>query len=230
MSPAADPSASQTGTVLGVDGWKGAWVGAYVRAGQVSWGSGRFADLLRPEVEVVGVDIPVGLAARGRRGCDVAAKVALGPAASRVFWMPPAYAFEAATHAEANVLLRAAGEPAISFQAWALRAAVREVGAHASDPRVVEVHPELSFLHLAGGVLPSKKTAAGVGARIEALSGWVDLALALRSVPPRVPVDDALDALAAAWSAARVADGTATAYPADGALLSELGRPMQIYA
>ena len=228
MSPTR--SASAPATVLGVDGWKGAWVGAYVRDGQVSWGSGRFADLLRPDVSVVGVDIPVGLAAAGRRGCDLAAKAALGSAASRVFLMPPTYAFGAATHAAANVSLRAAGEPAISYQAWALGAAVAEVGALADDVRVVEVHPELSFLHLAGHVLPSKKTAAGVGARIEALSGWVDVASALRSAPARVPVDDALDALAAAWSAARVADGTATAYPADDALLSAEGRPMRIYA
>ena len=222
-------------TVLGVDGWKGAWVGAYARSGQVAWASGRFGALLAAEPfgsasVAVGVDIPVGLALSGRRGCDIAAKAALGAASSRVFLMPPAYAFDAPSHAAANVALRAAGQPAISYQAWGLRAAVLEVAEHAVDERVFEVHPELSFLALAGHVLAGKKTAPGVAQRIEALSGWVDVVAALAAAPHRIPVDDALDALAAAWSAERIAAGSAVGYPAHDPLLSTAGRPMRILA
>ena len=104
----------------------------------------------------------------------------------------------------------------MSAQAFALRTAIGEVAVHASDPRVVEVHPELAFVELSGQVLPSKKTAQGVARRIRALDGWVDVVEALSGVPPQVPVDDALDALAAAWTAARVATGRSRSFPADG--------------
>ena len=228
--------------VLGVDGWKGSWVGAYVEGSTVTWRIGRFAELVPSDrtavadladLAVVGVDIPIGLAEGGRRGCDLAARAALGPAASRVFLMPPRFALEAVSLAEANRLLRAAGEPGCSAQTWGLRAAVLEVAAHpgtATGGRVVEVHPELAFLQLTGTVLPPKKTARGVAARIAALSGWVDALDAIRRAPDRVPVDDALDALAAAWSAQRVATGTATAYPEREARTDRDGRPMVIHA
>lgn len=222
--------------VLGVDGWQGSWVGAYVEDHVVTWGYGRFAELLtseRDELAVVGVDIPIGLAEQGRRGCDLAARAALGRAAARVFLMPPGFALEAPGLGEANRLLRAAGEPGCSAQTWGLRAAVLEVAAHpwtALPGRVVEVHPELSFLHLTGTVCPPKKSASGVAARIAALAGWVDVLGALRRAPDRVPVDDALDALGAAWSAQRVATGTATAYPEREAHTDRDGRPMVIHA
>jgi predicted RNase H-like nuclease len=216
--------------VLGVDGWQGAWVAAHVQDGVISWRHGRFADLLSPDLSAVAVDIPIGLARRGPRGCDLAARSALGPGRSRVFVMPPRPALEAASLAEANQMLRAWGEPGVSAQAWGLRSAVLEVDAHANDGRIVEVHPELAFLHLTGRVLAAKKTARGAAERIAALSGWTDVVGALRSAPERVPVDDALDALAAAWSAQRVAAGTAVEYPSPGAPADDRGRSMVIRA
>jgi predicted RNase H-like nuclease len=219
-------------TVLGVDGCKGAWVAAAVEAGEVTWLHGRFADLLSDDLEAVAVDIPIGLAERGPRGCDQAAKSALGAAASRVFALPVRAAFAAGvdSHARANVLLRSLGEPGVSAQAWALRAAVQEVAAHAADPRLVEVHPELSFKAMTGQVLAPKKSARGVAERLRAFDGWVDALAALADAPARVPVDDCLDALAAAWSAQRVAAGTARAYPAAEPAMDRSGRPMVIYA
>ena len=196
----------------------------------VTWRRGRFADLLDPDLSVVAVDMPIGLTSARRRGCDLAARIALGPAASRVFLMPPRYALEAGSHSEANALLREAGEPGISAQTWGLRAAVLEVDVHAGDARVVEVHPELSFAQLAGHALAPKRTAAGVAERLDALAGWVDVTAALRSAPARVPVDDALDALVAAWSAERVAAGSAIAYPDQGADIDDRGRSMTIHA
>jgi predicted RNase H-like nuclease len=81
---------------------------------------------------------------------------------------------------------------------------------------VIEVHPELSFAALAGRVLDRKKSAAGVGQRMAALQGWrPDIAAALAAAPSDVPIDDALDALAALWSAARWRDGLAQTLPAD---------------
>jgi predicted RNase H-like nuclease len=223
--------------VLGVDGWKGAWVAALVttgpRPGPVGWRFGRFADLLTDDLAVVAVDIPVGLSETGRRACDLAGRAALGRAASRLFPMPSRHAFgtKVASHVEANAALRARGEPGISAQTWALRAAVGEVGSvAATDPRIVEVHPELSFLALSGSVLASKKTIGGLRQRLAALAPWLDPWEALQTAPSAVPVDDCLDALAAAWSAARVASGAALTYPATDAPLAPSGRPMAIYA
>ncbi len=220
--------------VLGVDGWKGAWVAARVAGSGstavVTWRHGRFADLLDQDLAVIAVDIPVGLAATGRRGCDLAARAVLGRANARVFLVPPRYALEAATQAEANVLLRAAGEPAISAQTWGLRAAILEVDTCSEDPRVVEVHPEVSLVHLAGRVLAPKKTARGVAERLDALALWLDAGAALRSAPPRIPIDDAIDALVAAWTAQRVAAGRDVAYPAEAPTPGDRGRPLVIRA
>lgn len=217
--------------VLGVDGCKGAWVAARVTGADVTWAHGRFADLLDDDVQVVAVDIPIGLAEQGPRGCDLAAKAALGSAASRVFALPirPAFA-EVDTHAGANVLLRAMGEPGVSAQAWGLRSAVLEVAGYAGDPRVVEVHPELAFKAMTGQVLAPKKSARGAVQRLRALSYWLDPLSALAAAPAGVPLDDCLDALAAAWTAQRVAAGTAVAYPAVGPARDRSGRAMVIYA
>ena len=82
--------------------------------------------------------------------------------------------------------------------------------------RVVEVHPELSFAELAGHVLDRKKSPAGVEQRLTALSEWIPGARGLVAMRPRgVPVDDALDALAALWSAVRWRDGLARTLPHD---------------
>jgi predicted RNase H-like nuclease len=89
---------------------------------------------------------------------------------------------------------------------------------------VVEVHPELSLLALAGRApgdpLPSKKTAAGRAARLAALARWAPDAAA--DAPDG---DDGLDALAASWSAWRHAAGAAETLGGD---VDEHGLPMRI--
>jgi predicted RNase H-like nuclease len=95
------------------------------------------------------------------------------------------------------------------------------VDARAEDPRLVEVHPELSFAALAGRVLPSKRTPAGRADRLAVLRGWLP---GLADVPPG---HDGLDALAAAWSARRWHLGMARTLPADPPLDAR-GRPMRI--
>jgi predicted RNase H-like nuclease len=107
-------------------------------------------------------------------------------------------------------------------QSWHLVPKIREVDALADDPRLVEVHPELSLAELAGtGPLASKKTPAGRAARLALLRGWLP---DLGAVPSG---DDGLDALAAAWSAARWLAGRARTLP-DQPPYDEQGRPMRI--
>ncbi|MGZ6827874.1 MAG: DUF429 domain-containing protein [Mycobacteriales bacterium] len=197
--------------VLGVDGCPGGWVGALVTGSptgrRVSWYAGTLAALLRLEASVVAVDIPLALPRDGaRRACEVQARERLGPQRSSVFFAPPHAVLEAGSHADACARSRAAGSVGVSVQTWNIVDKIREAQA-VDDPRLVEVHPELSFRAM-GPVTAGKRTAAGRAERLALLRGWVDVDLPSPR-PGRAAVDDCLDALAAAWTAARWRDGDA---------------------
>ena len=119
--------------------------------------------------------MPIGLPATGRRAgatslprrCSGAPTRGLPRPAARRARLPVTYDEAARLH---RLLADGRG---LSVQTWNLVARIREVDAVADDPRLVEVHPELSFAVLSGGALPSKKTAAGRAARLAALGGWL---------------------------------------------------------
>lgn len=210
-------------TVLGVDGCRGGWVGALVAAGTVDWLQlPDVASVLAVDADAIGIDIPIGLPATGRRDCDRMAKRELGRAHSRVFFAPPRGVLQAHSYAEAGQLHRALAEGlGMSVQSWHLVDRIRAVDEAADDQRLVEVHPELSFAALTGQVLPSKKTAEGRAARLAAVRGWLP---GVADVPGG---DDGLDALAASWSARRWLTGAARSLPVDPSH-DDRGRPMRI--
>jgi predicted RNase H-like nuclease len=221
--------------VLGVDGWRGAWVGALLDGPRVRLLV--LADvpavLAVPEVSVVAIDMPIGLSANGARSCDVAARQLLRAtgAASSVFPAPVRAVLDARDYAAARALSRTAtgGLRAPSAQTYQLVAAIRDLDDALGDPptdRVVEVHPELAFRCGLGGVTDRKGTARGTVQRLRALRAVMDVEEALDTAPPGVPVVDALDACAAAWSAQRLADGVAETV-GDGTT-DRRGRPMRI--
>jgi predicted RNase H-like nuclease len=228
--------------VAGVDGRRGGWAVALVDVdaeGEPAPGTwvdvpGQTADGFRHvlaiigDAEAVGVDCPIGLPRDGWRAVDLAAKRRLGPASARVFLAPPRAVLAPPTYAEARAVARSvlAGR-GVSAQTYGLRRiilAVDAVIALGSATNVVEVHPELSFMALAGRApgdpLPPKKTDAGRAARLAALGGW-----APRSLDRAPPGDDGLDALAAAWSAWRFATGRAEVL---GGEPDDLGVPMRM--
>lgn len=212
--------------VLGVDGARGGWVAALVEDGRVSWL--RLPDVraaLAVDAATVGIDMPIGLPARGRRECDLLAKRALGRAHPRVFLAPPRGVLDSPDHRAAGARHRElTGGLGMSVQTWHLVPKIREVDGVAGDPRLVEVHPEVSFALLAGHVLAPKRTEAGRAQRLAALRTW------LPDLGDEVPVpagDDAPDALVVAWSARRWLDGAAQVLPVDPPR-DELGRPMRI--
>ena len=199
--------AEVTGEAAVAGGWAGAGVtgGAEVAGGRVRW---HVADLLDRDVEAVGIDMPIGLPEAGTRACDREARARLGRARSSVFFAPPRAALGATTHAEAVAAARDRAAPGLSIQAWHIVARITELDRWITPDRqrkVVEVHPELSFCRLDPRVVEPKRTAPGAGQRIRALQGRYDLG----ELPRGVPRVDALDALAAAWSAARHLAGTA---------------------
>ncbi len=209
--------------VLGVDGCKGGWVGVVLdgRDASACFGATIAALVSAAEsagaVEVVAIDIPIGLSDTGRRQADVQAARAIGLRRSSVFMTPIRRALEAADHATASRIHREVVGVGISQQAYALRVKILEVDAwvRTEKHRVVEVHPEVSFARMAEKFLDHRKaTWAGVEQRRELLAAeGIALTGDLGLAGKMAGVDDVLDAAAAAWSARRVAAGTAASLP-----------------
>ena len=218
--------------MLGADGCPGGgWVVAEVRPDwPVRWhhvvGMGpllALADELG--AGAVAVDVPIGLPAGGVRASDVAARQRLrGGGSSSVFATPHRAALAFATYAEARPHL-----PTLSAQAFALVARIRDVDEvlRAAGPqvhdRVVECHPEVSLRALTGQVLARKKSAPGALARLAALRA--EFGELPADVHPAAGLDDALDALACAWTARRWLRGEAEVL---GEQRDALGTPMRI--
>lgn len=180
-------------------------------------------------VDAIGVDIPIGHVDGGSRRADVEARAFVGPRSSSVFAAPRPEVLDAESYVDANQILTALGVPKLSRQAWNLVPRVVEVTAIArSDRRVVEVHPEVSFAVMAGQpLLWSKKSWNGLQQRRRLLvSAGIVLPDGSESLAG-VVTDDVVDAAAAAWSARRVANGTARTFP-DRPERSD-GRPVAIW-
>ena len=179
--------------------------------------------------QVIAVDIPIGLPdTEASRECDRLARQVIRPHGARVFPAPVrATLAHVDDYAAACAASRAACGKAPSKQAWHILGKIAEADALADDPRLVECHPEVAFAMMARGVVAeSKKTPDGRRIRRELLTDW------LPDLPdtdlPRG--DDALDALACAWTAARILTGVARQWPDGLAPLDSRGRPMRIVA
>jgi len=182
-------------------------------------------------VAVVAIDVPIGLPDSGARACDREARVLLRRRGVSVFPAPSRSVLAASSYAEARAILAARGGPSMSAQAFGIVRAVAAVDAclppgDVVDERIYECHPEVAFVLMSGGPgLPGKRTAEGAAARRALLARvWP----ALGELPPRVPENDALDALACAWSALRIARGEHRTL-GDGTR-DERGLPMRIVA
>ena len=213
--------------VLGVDGCPRGWIAVRADLAAADWRVvvyERFADLLSDagaDVRVIGVDSPIGLPEEGGRECDRLARFALGPRRSSVF-NPPSRRLlaliDGLPYREANARAQRELGHGIGAQAFNIFPKVREVDALMTPERqraVREVHPELCFTEMTGAPChwPKRLT---IGrderwARLRAACSW--LGAAPRRHPSGAGEDDLLDALAAAWTAARLARGTARSLP-----------------
>ncbi|MBT8240103.1 MAG: DUF429 domain-containing protein [Acidimicrobiia bacterium] len=204
---------------LGVDvAGRFGWVGVLIDdSGFAGSRVGSLAEVIHwsEPVAAIGVDIPIGTLPGGRRLADAAAREFVGPRRSSVFNGPPTEAITHDSYEEANRELRAHGYPRMSRQTWGLRARMLEAEALAlEDDRLIEVHPEVSFCSLNRAHLAwSKKSWNGQMLRVRLLD---DAGITFPDdlgVAGSVPVDDLLDAAAAAWSAHRRAYGRAVPLP-----------------
>jgi predicted RNase H-like nuclease len=224
--------------VLGVDACAGGWVGVLLqpaRPAQVLMAEaiGGVVELARESVnvEVVAIDIPIGLPDAGRRQADQLARKAVPGKSSSVFTTLVRRSWEAESRAAADEISRSITGMGVPAHTWALRDKLLQVDdwLRTRPPlRVVEIHPEVTFAEIAGApVLPSKHTPEGLRDRRAVLAG------AGMTVPPFYrgqghDEDDLLDACAAAWTALRCAAGTARSLPEVPEVFSD-GLPAAIW-
>ncbi len=202
--------------VTGIDACKGGWVAVtLIPSGASVTVAAALADL--PLQTVAGIDMPLGLLAAGWRTADVLARRALGGRGSCVFAIPPRPVWAQASYAEANRRCRELTGSGLSAQAWGLRAKLMEADEfrRAGSQELYEVHPELSFAALAGAPLAESKHSPAGRARRRALLAAAGITLPRGIALSRsgAAEDDLLDAAAVAWSALRIAAGTARVLP-----------------
>ena len=212
-------------TVVGVDGCREGWF--YFRSdGRVisSGIAGDFAGLVEglPPGARVFIDIPIGLIDSDRDGreCDRLARRALGsPRSSSVFSAPAFPVLAATSYEDAKRKSDQAIGKKLSRQAFAIVPKIKEVNeylaANRNSPVVVrEVHPELCFWGLNGGVAMqhAKKKRAGFNERLNLLQKFLPNAQALVQEPlnkhkrSAVARDDIIDALVALVTACTADD------------------------
>jgi predicted RNase H-like nuclease len=218
--------------IVGVDGCRDGWVA-------IAWDIGAtlpqealsvrihasFADLVDAygDAAIMGVDIPIGLHDAGCRVCDSKARTMLRRRHSCVFNAPAPGMLGAPTYSDALARSWALTGTGTTKQAYAIFPKVAEVNRVMTPElqrRVVEVHPEVSFCALAGKPMAyPKRTPIGYEERRQLLEAAMQLSLwsrkaAFKSARPAKP-DDLLDAMIAAWTARRVAEGIAERLPAE---------------
>jgi predicted RNase H-like nuclease len=208
--------------VLGIDGWSKGWIGVELEHGHFAKAhvSPTLHALIAKAtgVSVVAVDMPLGLLEKGLRRADIESPRLLGRRRSSVFATPPRPVFAEETYrAAAAVCVELTGK-GLSQQSFALRKRLLEANSLYDEDVLPlrEVHPEVSFTMMARGHEPpvmSKKTWAGQRDRLERLQAvGIVLPDDIRAAGEAAP-DDVLDAAAAAWSADRIAHGTAASVP-----------------
>ncbi len=223
--------------VTGVDACRDGWV--FVLLDEAGAGAaprvevaGDFATLLDRigPVEVIGVDIPIGLPQTGFRELDLEARRQAGPRGRSVFITPPRAVLEAEDHAEAVEIARRLTGQGISRQTHGLREKIFQVEAclESAPAAVFEVHPELSFAAMKGSPAGwPKRSWNGTMERRRLLEQkGIRLAAELPGIGTTA-ADDVLDAAAAAWTARRIAAGRHHTVPERPERIG--GRPVAIH-
>lgn len=206
--------------VAGIDGTKGGWVAIVLEDGAFA------GDLLLKPIEtrfgeladaaILSIDVPIGF---GPRAADAAARKLLPGSASTVFPIPPRHVFD---------------EPfgpgkGIAAQAYALGPRIRHVtDLAADDERIFEVHPEVCFRAMNDGrsLRYRKRSAGGALERIAVLRRH-GIEVTELGETAQAPLDDVLDAAAAAWTAQRLAVDAAKSLPDEPEIVG--GRKVSIW-
>jgi predicted RNase H-like nuclease len=222
--------------VAGLDVFSGKWVGILLDDGSFAeaclFDRAEEALTAWSDIAVLAIDIPIGmpdLSTSYRREADSAARAFIKPAGSSVFSTPPREVLIAPNYQAALAVSRTLNRGGISAQSYALASKILEIDELAArEPRVYEVHPEVTFRAMSGGtVLARKKSWNGQMQRRRVLqSQGIELPEAAGAAGAAAP-DDLLDAAAAAWSANRIANGVSETLPNPPVIVD--GRPIAIH-
>jgi predicted RNase H-like nuclease len=219
--------------VAGVDGCKNGWFAVFLdlNTDRCEWDLYGSIQAILDSIyapKVVAIDIPIGLlekAERGGRPCDRDARDLLGQPRARSVFSPPVR--EALVHIKDYQAALAANRRSssekvgISMQCHALFAKLNEadmltLNGSRLKQRIFEVHPELCFYQI-NGCRPMRyskraKSRAGIDERKVVLRSTPFAEFLLKILgdrPKGVAEDDALDAIAACWTALRIKEGEA---------------------
>lgn len=221
---------------LGVDGAPGGWLVAERSLAGTNI-TLEFHESLQPlidrlgqDVDVIAIDMPIGLSSDGNRPVDALVRERLGVRRSTFFPTPIRSVLAFDDYAEANAHAKATVGAGLSKQAWNLVPKIRELDntwRPGMERTLIEAHPETCFAEMAASpVLTKKSTSEGrlerVGLLHRNLGANVDDALGAVDKKWRV---DAVDALALLWTACRAAAGEAIRL---GGELDAADRPMQL--
>jgi predicted RNase H-like nuclease len=202
--------------IAGIDGSKGGWVSvsANVNNNQDPEFNiyENFKDISRKDLELILVDMPIGLEKelfQGGRVVDREARRALIKGKSSIFNSPSRLALKAKDYQEANEINKSQGM-GLSKQSWFLFKKIKEVDDFLQNrPQVFESHPELVFQTMKGGEIEFKKsTREGLAERIGLLlmhgfnEKFINQFIGKKS--KLYKDDDFLDACSLLWSARRV--------------------------
>lgn len=187
------------------------------------------------DAEVVAVDLPIGHddPKGGVRACDERAREFVGPRSASVPKIPPLEVLRADDLEAARALAEERGWPVPDEELFALSDRILTVD-DSGDDRLVEVHPEVSFVAIReavgeGGYMehpPGDRR--GRHERLELLyEAGLRPARSLGGVGRASPID-VLEATAAAWSAHRVAVAEAGTLPEAPPKDPRTGRPVAI--
>ena len=235
--------------LFGIDGCKYGWV---IVSSDPAFGDldyqvvtpDRIGSLIRQSHQqggLIAIDIPIGLAERAPRRCDIAARKLLGGArTSSVFPAPCRATLAAASYLDACELNESASGRRISRQTYGILAKIRAIDmalTPAIQQAVRESHPEIVFARLASdgrGLKPNKKTPDGRAARQALLRSFLpnfDPEQVRTSLGrSNVALDDVTGAAACLVTAYRVAQGNAIVLPSGEPEYDQRGLRMEIVA
>ncbi|HFB2048413.1 MAG: DUF429 domain-containing protein [Hyphomicrobiaceae bacterium] len=238
--------------IAGVDGCRAGWVAiiqeVYRPASAILVLFRKFSDLLayRPHLEIIAIDIPIGLPSNtgvGGRIADREARSVLGKRRSSVFSTPSRATVMCDDYTTACAVAYETSNPPrkISKQVFNIFPKIREVDALMTSKlqlRVFETHPEVAFWALNGEVpltlakkVKSKPYHKGLEFRRSLLKKHdypEEILCSCEHRTLQVGPDDILDACANAWSANRIYTGLAHRFPCQPQLDSK-GLRMEIW-
>ncbi len=213
---------------LGADGCRAGWVWVALSLADNSLAAGIDTDFSAlkkragPATKAMMIDMPIGLADEGRRGCETQARTLLKPLRhNSVFSSPRRPMLGFVSYEEANQWGKAQPDTrGLSKQAWMIAPKIREIDrlmSPALQRRVSEAHPEVAFWRLNDGepCRYAKRKPEGAYERLmllkkHGIKNADDLYEALRQDHGRgIARDDVYDACALALTAKARLEGKA---------------------